>query len=306
MSHQEPSQGRRYSHTQLSVYHECRHKYRAMYLQKWTPRKRPGYFILGEAVHKYIEMYYGTKDKNLAKKQVENVYGGVDTSLLSPDEIHNLEVDKSIAFGITDAYPEFYKQDFDEFNTFLTEQEFTIPLATGYNDTYYGKVDVLVKDAAGDWWILETKTAAANSINESYLDRVKIDSQVSGYMHGAKAILGSFPRGVIYNIIKKPAIRLKKGESSKAFAKRIYLEYAKMAEVKHYFTREQVIVGDKQLDRWLKNTTWTAGEITAALHLKRKVWPQNTGACTTKYGACQYMRACVDQNYSPLLYTKRQ
>lgn len=293
-----------FSHSQLQAYLTCNKLHLHMYLRRMRLRKRPTYYVLGEAVHKFIEMFYRSQDVKLSKRQVENVYNGLDRSLLTAEEIHKLECDKQIALGISEAYPRFYKQDFDTYKKFLTEQKFKFPLDEKYSEHYTGYIDVLAQDHAGDWWIMETKTAS--QLDADYFERVKIDSQVSGYMHGAKSILGFFPRGVVYNVIKKPAIRLKAGESFAAFQKRIFLEYDKLAKEKGYFTREELMIGDIQLKRWLSNTVSLVAVLANKIRMKTKTWIMNTGACQSKYGTCPYLQACVSGNYNELRYVKEE
>lgn len=254
-------------------------------------------------MHKFIEFYYRTKDPKLALQQVVTTFKDVDTSILNREETHTLEVDKNIALGIAEAYPKFYKTDFDEFDTFLTEQAFKIPLGdTGHH--YFGTIDGLLKDHAGDWWMLETKTASAQSINDDYFERIKIDSQVAGYMFGAKSILGKFPSGIIYNVIKKPSIRLKNGESLSAFQRRVFKEYVHFAKEKAYFTRHQLLVATHRLDRWVGETSSLVVQLANKIENKDKIWVMNTGACRANYGSCPYLNACVNDQYNKLMYMK--
>jgi len=189
-----------FSHSKINRYMTCPRSYKHYYLNRIVPRKRGNFFVLGEAIHKFIEVYYRSRDVELATHQVARTFDAVDRTQLNREEIHALEVDKNIAMGIAKAYPSFYKQDFDEFKSFLTEQEFKFTFPKQTDSTaeeprrYIGKIDALIEDHAGDWWILETKTAAPSTLNADYFNRTHIDSQVMGYMYGAKEILGKFPK----------------------------------------------------------------------------------------------------------------
>lgn len=303
----------KFSHSKIQTYLDCHRKFQHYYLRRVTLRKRPTYFVLGEAIHKFIEMFYRTQDVELAKRQIEQVFKSVDKTLMGREETHNHEVDKNIALGIAAAYPKFYNQDFDEFNKFLTEQEFEWKFPRWHDaqkdediPTYRGKIDLLVQDHAGDWWLVETKTASAQTLTPDYFERVKLDSQVMGYMWSAKYILGVFPRGVIYNVIKKPSIRLKKGESLAEFQRRVFLEYTKFATDKNYFTRTQVIVDQRRLDEWLVDHGRLANHIQDRVKTKNKWWPMNTGHCQGKFGSCAYMPACIARSYNKLIYQKEK
>lgn len=293
-----------WNNSRLQQFLSCPMSYKHRYINGAVLRKRPTYFVLGEAIHKFIEMWYRTQDKTMALKSVENVFAKVNTSLLNAEESHDFQVDLQIALGIACAYPEYYKQDFDTYKKFLTEQKFELKLENG--EIYYGTLDALMMDHAGDWWILETKTAAPSTVSADYFERVRIDSQVSGYMHGAKQITGSFPRGIVYNVIKKPAIRLKSGESYQAFQQRVYHEYTKLAKEKQYFTREELIVGTTRLEEWLHDTTQLVGMLKDKIVNKDKWWHKNTGNCRANYGTCDYLPACVARAYNKLIYEKEE
>lgn len=301
-----------FNNSRLQQFLTCPRSFKHRYLVGVVTRKKPTYFVFGEAIHKFIEFFYRTKDPAMALKQVVTVFDSVDTTMLNREEMHELACDKAAATGISEVYPSFYKQDFDEFKTFLTEQKFTITLP-GTKHRYSGTIDALLQDHAGDWWILETKTAAAQSLNDDYFERVKIDSQVAGYMHGGKSIIGSFPRGILYNVIKKPSIRLKAGESLIAFQQRVKQEYLSFAKEKAYFQRQQLLVATHRLDTWERDTANLMNEVHEKIERARKealkevtsmLFPMNTGACRSNFSSCQFMNACITDTYNKLLYEK--
>lgn len=293
----------KFNNSRLQQYLTCPRAFKHRYLVGVVAKKRPTYFVFGEAIHKFIEMYYRTKDAALSLRQVEQVFKAVDRSLLNREETHELECDMQTALGIATAYPLFYKQDFDEFKNFLTEQTFTIPVGdTGHE--YFGTIDALLQDHAGDWWILETKTASAQTLNDAYFEHIKIDSQVAGYMYGAKHLLGSFPRGIIYNVVKKPSIRLKNGETLAAFQRRVFEEYTKFATEKAYFTRHQMMVATHRLDSWVSDTSSLVVHLANKIGNKDHWWHMNTGACKANFGVCQFHNACIAGSYNKLIYGK--
>ena len=289
-------------------------KYYHADIEKVYTRKRPTYFVIGSAVHKFIEVYYTTQgNQKLAKNSAEAIFKNVDTGIMTADEIHNLEVDKHMVLGICEAYPKFYEQDFQEYTTFLTEQSFSMKMSIKREPSkdiheYRGYIDLIVQDAAGEWWVFETKTASAQALNKTYFDKVHIDSQVLGYMHAAKEIIGEFPKGVIYNTIKKPGIRLRKGESKGAYQKRVFTEYDLYGQQKQYFQRKVIEISRKELSQWKFDALAWMGMVSNRVHAwnakgeGRYCWPKNTGSCSSKFGACEYLSACITGKYSRLLY----
>ena len=310
------SKKKRYvSHTKLNTLQECEAKFRHYYIRKIEQRKRPVYFTFGEAAHKFLEIYYSSKGKKIeeATREAIKIFQSVDRGLLTPEEIHTLEIEQSKVEGICQAYPKFYNKDFLEFETMMTELSYRkdkgiLLTSTRDYDVYYeGDIDGLFQDAAGDWWIVEHKFLAPQTITQSFLEKVHIDSQVLGYMWLAKErAIGEFPRGVIYNIIKKPSIRLKKGETREAFATRVREEYITHGQTKEYFIRHDPQISQAHLDTWWKEKAHLANYAYTRIGIRSGMWPKNTGACHNNYGSCQYLNACVTGKYNRLIYTKRE
>ena len=302
------------SHSRLSTLQECEAKYRHQYLRKVETRKKPIYFVFGEAAHKFLQIYYTSKGKKIAEATEEalKIFDEVDRGPLTPDEIHTLEVERAKVEGICQAYPKFYDKDFLEYNTMLTELQFRkdkgiLLTSTRDYDVYYeGDMDGLFQDAAGDWWVMEHKFLAPQTVTQALLEKVHIDSQILGYMWLAKErAIGEFPKGVIYNIIKKPAIRLKKGETKAAFATRVREEYTIHGETKEYFIRHDPQIMKDHLDTWWKEKSHLANRLYTRIEVKSKVWPKNTNACGNNYGTCVYLNACVTGKYNRLIYRKK-
>lgn len=284
----------RFSHSSIQTWQTCQRKYDNQYNKGIRPRKRPVPYIVGSAVGKFLEAYYQQQPNPLLALEAE--FKNVNTSLLSTEEVADLACQRAMCVGIAKAYPKFYDQDFDQFQKFICEKRGMLKLKNGHE--YEGYIDVLCQDAAGDWWIMETKTASR--VDSNYLDRVKIDWQVISYMWLAKEMLGSFPRGVVYNVIKKTQIRRKAGEALSTFAKRIETEYVLHAQAKGLFHREEVIIGRDALIQWRREIEY----VTALIASKEEgtPWPMSTGACIQAYGACQYLNLCTSAEMNKLIY----
>lgn len=101
----------------------------------------------------------------------------------------------------------------------FTEKDFKLPIFHPTTGTligwYVGKVDGVVEDEYGLYWLLEHKTAAAIDT-----DKLPLDEQCTAYIWAAEQIYGVKLEGVIYNILRKKLPRvpepLKKGGLSKA------------------------------------------------------------------------------------------
>jgi hypothetical protein len=220
--------------------------------------------------------------------------------------------------GICEVYPTIYKGDFMEFNDFLIEEHFELDFGVhaGYKLKYQGFLDGLFQDAAGDWWVFETKTKKYNKpgSNEgaNYVKKVHIDNQVLGYIHGGAQVLTyrlgtpTIPKGVIYNVIQKPSISRKKTESLQDFRKRVREEYTRYAEEKEYFARYPLQLKQSLIDNWLPEMKMWLMEIAHKKGTKSKrMFPMNSGACTSKFGTCKWMGSCTSGKYQKLLFKKK-
>ena len=303
------------SHSKLQIFQECNAKFRHQYIRKVYLRKKPVYFTFGSAGHRFFDIYYASKGEKLdyARSEALKIFDDVDRGPLTPEEIYKLELERAKVEGVVLAYPKFYNKDFSNFETILTEislkkDKGILLTSTRDYDVYYeGDIDGLVKDRDGSWWIMEHKFLAPQTINESLLDRVHIDNQILGYMWLAKErVIGEWPKGVIYNLIKKPMIRRKKGETAQAFTTRVKDEYVKYGQTKGYFIRHDPQISKAHLDTWWKDTAHLANGLFTRIEIKSDLWPKNTGSCTNAYGSCPYLNACVNRKYNKLIYTRKR
>jgi hypothetical protein len=66
--------------------------------------------------------------------------------------------------------------------------------------TYAGRIDALGEDSAGDYWIIDWKTARQLSSDEEFLE---LDDQIGSYVWALRKVLGLPVRGFIYHEQKK-------------------------------------------------------------------------------------------------------
>lgn len=283
------------SNSRIQVYQTCQRKYKLRYVDRIYQRKFPHYLTFGNAVHKFFESFYSRLPN--APKQIKKVFAAVDKSLLSKDEIEAMVIQEAIAQGIASSYAIRYAGDFEKYQNFITEKEGVVPVG---NHTLEGRLDVLSQDKDGDWWVIDHKTASF--INSDYIERAKMDWQILGYMLIGKELLGGkWPKGVVYNLIKKPAIRLRSAESIASFTKRIEEEYTQYADEKSYFTRQEVLIGKSTLTEYLAELNEMLNMIDSQ-HKRDSSWPKSTGSCIGKYGSCEYMPICTSGQVNKLMY----
>ena len=245
---------------------------------------------IGRAVHRGIETW--SLDEGMRELDL-----GYPTSV---EEAEQMEVTTATVKAMLEGYLTHY-QPFEIHNP---ELEFLIgaryPTKKGLRRSnrvmLAGKIDdIAVVD--GQEWLVEYKTAG--QIDKTYFDRLYVDSQISFYMMAAKRI-GYKPVGVIYRIIKKPGIRVRKDETIEAFTERLTKDY--LVRPDFYFHEARLYRSDDDLeafeiDLWkeIRQAEKNASEGFLARH---------SHACSN-WGSCPYLPLCMGEAGAENMYEER-
>lgn len=190
----------------------------------------------------------------------------------------------------------------ERYETVGVEVEFAAPLLDPdtmiESDDWYlrGKIDALAIDrSTGELLIVEHKTSSADiSPGSDYWRRLRLDSQISMYYDGARA-LGYEPTGIVYDVLAKPNLRL--GGATKKRAQAETLEEfrerfsATIAENPNaIYARSRLVRFDHEIDEARRDVWATARQLDQAMRLGEH--PRNPGACS-KYGSmCEFFPVC--------------
>lgn len=190
----------------------------------------------------------------------------------------------------------------ERYETVGVEVEFAAPLLDPdtliESDDWYlrGKIDALAIDhLTGELLIVEHKTSSADiSPGSDYWRRLRLDSQISMYYDGARA-LGYEPTGIVYDVLAKPGLRL--GGATKKRAQAETLEEfrerfsATIAENPNaIYARSRLVRFDAEIDEARRDVWATARQLDQAMRLGE--YPRNPGACK-KYGSmCEFFPVC--------------
>jgi hypothetical protein len=132
----------------------------------------------------------------------------------------------------------------DNLGFVAVEQAFEIPLvnpdtgATSRKFTLGGKIDAIVKLPDGRLAVLEYKTAGEDiGFDSEYWLRLRCDGQISQYVLAARA-LGYNVATVIYDVTRKPTIRLRQNETPELYGQRLLADLGERPD--YYFQRREV------------------------------------------------------------------
>lgn len=289
-----------FSNSQLSSFLACPRKYWLQFIEHVYVRRTSEALSMGSGMHSGIEAGYNGKD---VKKAVGKVYRPVIKTAPDVATKQQALIDRCKAYAMANGYLKCYlRKDKRRFKKILVEPEFEFKLSEGKNYvlTYDGHLDVLMLDDEG-WWVMEHKSAA--DVSDAYRSRLSFNAQVMGYAWGAKKITGVWPKGVIYNMVRKTGIRRKIAESLDAFLERVTYEYEALAEQKQYFIRDEFRYNARVVKDWKRQAKVKAELIRPLLEQQSNMnlWFQNTDSCLD-YRACPMLNACKTGRINDMLY----
>ncbi len=138
--------------------------------------------------------------------------------------------------------------------------------------------------------ILERKSSSEDiSPGSSYWQRVELsDAQVSLYLLAADR-LGLGITEILYDVLRKPALRPKKGETPEAFEQRCLETIAETPE--HYFQRKILTRLEPERAAHVRDVHGTVRLMQAAAFLGEDT-PRNTGSCWAFGRPCEFFPVC--------------
>lgn len=260
----------------LSVFRECPRKYFYSYQLGRVRTSESKAISVGKTVHGALEVFWksgGSLESAVAWLQ-SNAAG-----LEEPDACR--------VIGMLTHY----QPPVEEYDVISTEETFSVPISnpqTGRHSRRYtltGKTDgVLRRKSDGTIWVLEHKTTSEEIQGfGAYWQRLSIDHQIAYYM------LATGASGVLYDVLRKPAIRPCKNETLDVFSGRCISVIGSERE-KYYQFREVRKTADDI--REAAGDLWQQAQLLA--HSERnQFFPRNSGACRGLWGTCQFLDVCV-------------
>lgn len=286
----------RLSQSSAKSYLTCPHQFWYSYILKLQLNMFNDKFFIGNMIHEGMHLSF-IKDKDLFEMlglyydySVEKEY----EKYLISDEISNKFPEwKVIVLGMIYAYNIKNGKLIDDHEHIHNEKEYIIDLG---DDVYFViKLDnILRRRSDGANVIHEIKTS--RELNSSYVNEIAYQVQIASYYWLGKRIAEFNPKGIVYDVLQKPSIRLKKNESHEDYILRLE-EYYQVEPDKHLWTEilPEPGISEKELLRSLKYVA--AGIRRGDFH---KTWV----GC----GICDYKKPCRNDDAQEYLmpYTKKE
>lgn len=284
----------------INAFLTCREKARLSLQEGLTPISRDrGALIFGNLVHGVLEQLHHSKEykpKAQALKLARKLVGAQEEKMrptIASDQLQEFEQLAGMAEALTVGYiTHWADKDTKDMNWQQSEAVFSVPwtLSSGRKTVLRGKMDGVFRRGKR-LWLFETKTKS--QVREDVLiDTIPLDLQVAAYLEAIRVSTGETPQGALYNVLRRPGLRLGAKETIKAFTDRCMEDVLTRPE--HYFIRFEVALTKDELEQSrleLDNILdemerWAMGEghFRSACH------------CAGMWGPCDFLPICARQD----------
>jgi len=276
----------------LSTWVDCRQR-AAFMLDGWQKDAPKRALQFGGLMHNILEKWYLQK----AKGSAEKVFAEVEkkwrkSAIRDGDNMNDVEGDIGMAEALFHPYVDFWGVADRDRKWVEVEGTFDVEWR-GFR--LRGKRDGIYRHKKKGW-LLETKTTSRID-EEEMNDGLNFNFQNLFYLIANREQLNEPIQGVLYNLVRKPGIKLKQTESLPEFRQRMY--QVVLDDPEKYFVRYEVAYPAKRVKAF-------EDELEAKLH-DFSVWLdransgcvdtyKNESACIKKW-KCSYLSACGKNNY---------
>lgn len=269
-------------------------KYRLRYIDRLHPDRQPTPLRFGGAVHVGLDLCGQGRPEDEALAAAVEGYATMPAWAKTAEDFDEWAVERESVIALLRGYWNMWRES--PIKTIASEIEFCLPLRTnkGRKTRRFiaGKIDA-IGQCGSELAVIEHKTTSENIDPASdYWRRLTIDQQISLYFHAARELEYDVAT-VVYDVIRKPRIWLRKGESPEAFGKRLADDIA--SRPSYYYCRREIprlnadlaeaIDEVRQMDQSLRNAA------------KHNAYPRNTAACMFPR-RCEFFDLCCN-GYDP-------
>jgi len=262
-----------------NMFFDCPRQFFNFYVRRLALKKMPDALQWGTLVHRALAVYdnMGLEGVDLC---IDEIRGEAEQGLHSAENLKQIDQMLEILPNVMGAYALRYKND--PYETVETEKEFTIAL--GVKHDFCGKLDAIVKKD-NLFYLKERKTAARTG--ESYYEKLPQDPQLRGYVTGAQKALGYPVHNVLYDVIKKPQLYRRVGETDEVYTKRLSEEYLLRSD--ELFERRVIPMATMSAEAFLEEMREVADMIEWCI--ARGTFPMQCSA--NRKWRCPYLPLCM-------------
>lgn len=235
----------------LSKFFVCRERFRLSTVEGWSETGLQSGLEFGSAFHACLEKLPQPPEKTTQAYQRNRILA----NSLSHDQLSEFEVLMAMVEAVVYGYEQYWSADNASMAWVSREEVFDLPYEVDMLDgtsrtiRLRGKWDGVYRETKDDnkLWILETKTKS--DIDQDGLQRtLSQDLQTMMYVTAVQAMFGERVHGVLYNVIRRPGLRLRQNESLREFSVRLRQDVLDRRDF--YFHRWVVSLERGELETW--------------------------------------------------------
>lgn len=300
----------------VALFRACKRKWFWKYLMRLRTRYKDKHLLIGGQFHNCLGHWYKGRKASM-RKIVRQYVAELEQELsraaafYNQDDMDKLRVMCDSFAGMMIGYQQLYQEDKDNWNIArpYIEKSFQVDLGDFF---YAGKIDLIAEDDEG-WFQVEHKTAS--KIEDSYVERLPLDTQIRGYIFGAKHTFPHKINRVLYDVVGKCKYRRKSNETLQEFTDRIVDAY--LSDQARYFYREPLRFSKADIECFLHEVHQTHREYAVIAELKQgraaapikeiakrcgvelpnpmdpRSWVPNDKNCNAYFRTCEYFPLCV-------------
>ncbi len=268
----------------------CRFELGLSRVRKATPLR------FGAAVHYGLELFCSGLGSDQAIETASADYAACPDWADPTDWAVERETLRALLAG------HFWRYQHDDIEFIAVERTFEVPLVnpdTGAPSRAFsvaGRWDGIVRLVDGRLAVNEYKTAGEDiSEGGEYWLRLRCDGQISLYVLAARAA-GFDVAAVLYDVIRKPTIRLRKGETPEQYGERLLSDIGERPD--YYFHRREVPRLEDELAEY-RAELWQQAQLlletrrrAASLPDPARAWFRNVSRMTC--GHCEFADLCLN------------
>lgn len=198
----------------LDEFQVCREQARLSYVEGYREKEMKEYFEFGNCIHNCIEAHGKNKCRPINHNKILNSYRDKRKHELKGFERTKLHQIVETARLVWPAYVEHWQNQrgmeyHPDCQFVALEEEFKIPhrLEDGSEVFLRGRIDGLLRYKK-QLWLMENKTKSI--IDDRITDYLPLDLQTTIYSYVVEQKYGEPVAGVLYNVIKRPGLKLNK------------------------------------------------------------------------------------------------
>ncbi len=280
------------SNSSIGAFLTCPAKYNFTYNERLEGTGYMQALVYGSFVHAFIERLKGGNPEAPARAMEEVITRLANGSKESFERGQDMALsDFAMAEKVADIWDLHWKGHdgyFTQSQMEFSETEGEWRMDAGPERTLVGKRDGLIHHKGFDKFFLHEIKTSGEPDRETYKHKLQLDRQISVNIEAIRRA-GKRCDGVIYDIIWKPALRLKKNETEAELAAR-KLEAIKENPA-NYFERLMVYRTDAELSGAMNDLGLQFGMME---HAKQMGYARNQGSCEKFGKLCQFFTLCLD------------